>query len=118
VSSNSIGIVTHFLNSSTLDLKWNNDYEVKVQTVRFDLRVFPPISSEQFWKYSTFCTWSLHFMCIKVFGIWSDINSTQWLHQGCDSTDLSDAFAVFFGCVSDYFDRQNKLMAFLESLLL
>jgi hypothetical protein len=44
------------LYSSTLDLKRHNDYEVKVQTVSFNVRVFSFISGVPVRNYSTFCT--------------------------------------------------------------
>ena len=56
VSSKSVGTVTivvvvFALYSSTLDLKLYNDFEVKVQTVNINLRVFSSISGEPFRYY-------------------------------------------------------------------
>ena len=46
-----ICVVVLALHSSTLDLIWYNDYEVEVQTISFNLRVFSSISGEPFLNY-------------------------------------------------------------------
>ena len=74
VSSYRTALVCKYLDSGTisvllslhfdlnLDLKRNNEYKVKVQTVAFNLRVFTSILGDQF------CTWSLRFWGPKVSG--------------------------------------------------
>lgn len=54
--------------SKSLDLKSNNDFEVKVQTVSFNLRVFSFISGEPFRNYSTFLYIVPHFRGEKLLG--------------------------------------------------
>ena len=86
-------------------------YEVEVQTVSFNMRVFSSISGELLRKYIT-CRGPkvlgpihLHCMCIKVV---KSLVSVPYFQRAMTTssfvtTNLLDAFTVRFGCVSDYF---------------
>jgi hypothetical protein len=93
-------------------------FQVKVQNLSFNFRVFSSISGEPFRNYSTLCTSGLFFgtkttgtnslvyWSSQNFSIWSHIPSTQW-YQACDSTCLwlystSNLLAVFKYKVLEY----------------
>jgi hypothetical protein len=77
-----------------VDLKSNNDYEVKEQTISLSLRVSIP--GEPYRNYSTF---SIKVVQSLVFGP-IVIASNDYIKLA--TQHLLDAF-VSFGCVSDYF---------------
>ena len=91
------------LYSKHLDLKSNNDYKVKEQTISLSLRVSIP--GEPYRNYSTFSTNSFVVQSLVFGPILIACNDYIKLV----TRHLLDAFSVSFGCVSDYFVPNRNL---------